>query len=231
MTTILRSLTCLAACTLIVAPALADPSNINAARKFCWGENIGYLNWRDAGDPAASQGAVIGTQILSGFIWAENVGWITLGDGSPTSLLHYGNTDGADCGVNIDSSNDLFGLAWGENIGWVNFDTRAALSPFGQQARVDRTTKRLRGFAWGENIGWINLNDAGTFVSFTCPADFDANGRWEIDDIFVFLNAWFSSCQGQSASPCNGQNADFDGDGAVSIDDIFVFLNAWFAGC
>lgn len=50
--------------------------------------------------------------------------------------------------------------------------------------------------------------------------DFNRDGATTIDDIFVFLNAWFG---GQPA-------ADWDGDGAVSINDIFVFLNDWFTG-
>ena len=231
MKSMLRILVGLGALGLFASGALADPSNINPAKRFCWGENIGYLNWRDAGSPPGSQGALIGSSILSGFVWGENVGWINLGDGTPASAPHYGNTDGADCGVNIDASNNLFGLAWGENIGWINFDTRSALGPFGQQARVDRTAKRLRGYAWGENVGWINLDDPSKFVSFACPADFDANGFHTIDDLFIYINAYFNSCTGQTDAPCNGVNADFNGSGVLTIDDLFLYINAWFSGC
>jgi hypothetical protein len=52
------------------------------------------------------------------------------------------------------------------------------------------------------------------------PADFTANNGANIDDVFVYLNAWFA------ARPCT----DVDGNG-VNIDDIFLFLNAWFAVC
>lgn len=231
MKSMLKNLTGLIALGALAAGAWGEPSNINSAKRFCWGENIGYLNWRDAGAPPGSQGAVVGTHILSGFVWGENVGWINLGDGTPASGNFYGNTDGADSGVNIDSSNNLYGLAWGENIGWINFDTRDALMPFGQQARVDRSDKRLRGFAWGENVGWINLDDPSTFVSFSCAADFNASGQLTIDDLFVFLNAWFNTCSGQTGAPCNGVSADFDRSGGVTIDDLFLYLNAWFAGC
>ena len=41
-----------------------------------------------------------------------------------------------------------------------------------------------------------------------------------VQDIFDFLNAWFS----------NDSAADFNGNG-LSVQDIFDFLNAWFAGC
>jgi kexin len=52
-----------------------------------------------------------------------------------------------------------------------------------------------------------------------CPPDYNASATADIDDVFVFLNRWFSG------------GGDFDGSGAATIDDIFVFLNAWFAGC
>ncbi len=42
-----------------------------------------------------------------------------------------------------------------------------------------------------------------------------------INDIFVFLNAWFA---GEPAANISG----VDG---VTIDDIFVYLNQWFTGC
>jgi hypothetical protein len=223
MTAATRFLMCFVACAAITSAAFADPSNINPSRKFCWGENIGYLNWRDAGSPPASQGARVGLRILSGFVWAENAGWINLGDGTPNSAAgQYGNADGSDCGVNIEAgTGDLFGLAWGENIGWVNFDTRAALGPSGQQARYDAALQRLRGYAWGENVGWINLDDNRIYVSTGCVADFDGNGVTTIDDLFLFLRAWFTQ----------DPSADVDGNNGVTIDDIFVYLNMWFRGC
>lgn len=53
-----------------------------------------------------------------------------------------------------------------------------------------------------------------------CAADFNCDGTPNIDDIFIYLNAWFG------ADP----RTDQDGNG-VNIDDIFIFLNNWFAGC
>jgi subtilisin family serine protease len=65
-----------------------------------------------------------------------------------------------------------------------------------------------------------------------CVADFDRSGEVVVDDIFVFLNAWFAGCSsGTLASPCLGRGVDLDASGASSVDDIFLFLNAWFAGC
>jgi hypothetical protein len=51
--------------------------------------------------------------------------------------------------------------------------------------------------------------------------DFNQNGAATIDDIFIYLNAWFASDPG----------TDVDAQGGVTIDDIFVFLSRWFAGC
>ena len=54
-----------------------------------------------------------------------------------------------------------------------------------------------------------------------CHADFDGNGSLSVQDIFVFLGAWFAQ----------GPGTDFDGNGTIAVTDIFAYLNAWFAGC
>ena len=53
-----------------------------------------------------------------------------------------------------------------------------------------------------------------------CKANFNQNATLEVQDIFDYLNAWFS------LSPA----ADFNG-GGISVQDIFDFLSAWFTGC
>lgn len=78
----------------------------------------------------------------------------------------------------------------------------------------------------------IGIQVKGTLTSPPCAADFDGSGSSSIDDLFIYLNAWFSSCDGtQPGAPCNGRNADMNAAGGVTIDDLFIFLNAWFAGC
>lgn len=52
-----------------------------------------------------------------------------------------------------------------------------------------------------------------------CPADYDCNGATSIDDLFQFLNGYFSSAP----------RADFNHEGGVTIDDLFLYLNAYFA--
>ena len=51
------------------------------------------------------------------------------------------------------------------------------------------------------------------------PADFDRNGVVSIDDLLIFINAWFAGSAG----------ADADGSGLVEIADIFAYFNLWFS--
>lgn len=59
--------------------------------------------------------------------------------------------------------------------------------------------------------------------SHCCFADFNHSGASDIDDIFIFLAAWFDS------SPY--ANVGGNGTALPDIDDIFIWLNYWFAGC
>ncbi len=54
-----------------------------------------------------------------------------------------------------------------------------------------------------------------------CLADFDQSGAADVQDIFTYLNAWFS------AEP----RSDINLSGAIDVSDIFDFLSVWFAGC
>lgn len=65
-------------------------------------------------------------------------------------------------------------------------------------------------------------NPAGNTQSPCCYADFNKSGAISPQDIFDFLNAWFSS------SPY----ARVAGDGISPpvVQDLFEFLNAWFIG-
>ncbi|NLU20314.1 MAG: hypothetical protein GXW89_06440 [Phycisphaerae bacterium] len=206
-------------------------TNVSPVFKFGWGENIGWLNWRDADGGAA--GVRVHATFLSGFIWGENVGWINLGD-RPADGMAYQNAPSADFGVNIDpTTGNLFGLAWGENIGWINFDMRAALGPTGQQARLDYTASRLRGYVWGENVGWINLDGAAVYVAWMPPAYLtifaDPDDDYDVDqEDFGVFQACFSGAGVPAADGCerfDRPQAGFPrGDNDVDEDDLAAFL-------
>lgn len=210
----------LAALASAASPALAQ-SNVSSGSKFSWSENCGWMNWRDAGSPLATQGVRLQGSFLTGSAWGENIGFISFGDGSPANSTSYANINAADFGVNVNTtSGELSGFAWGENTGWINFSGGALASP-PNPARLDTAASRFRGFAWGENIGWVNLDDAAAYVGFLCPADFDQDTHTTIGDIFAYLDAWFA----------RDPRSDINMDGAANVQDIFDFLAGWFAGC
>ncbi len=67
----------------------------------------------------------------------------------------------------------------------------------------------------------VACNPAGVVVTPCCLADFNQDGLPTAQDIFEFLNAWFTS----------DPSSDFNAMGGSTAADIFDFLNAWFAGC
>jgi hypothetical protein len=70
------------------------------------------------------------------------------------------------------------------------------------------------------SCGTVYSNEVTLTFTPACIADFDQDGNRTIDDIFIFINAWFA----------DDPRTDVDGNGR-NIDDIFIFLNLWFAGC
>ncbi len=215
-----HALALLAVLGAFTLPAGAQSSDIDAVKKHSWGENIGWMNWRDAN--GGEQGVRVHATFLSGFIWCENAGWVNAGDGSPADGFHYANVDASEYGVNVDpATGDLFGLAWGESVGWINFDTRAALGPFGQQARFDAGAGRFRGYAWSQNEGWINLDHHEHFVALACAVDCNGDGTINTIDLVCFLNLFVAS---DPAADCNG-------DTVVNTIDFICFLDAFLAGC
>lgn len=218
------------AASIAVAQSNIDNSVPN---KHAWGENIGWTNWHDADGSLA--GVQVGRYVMSGYIWAENIGYINVGDGAPTLPPFYGNTDGADFGVNIDAEGFLHGLAWSENTGWINFDGGASASP-SQPARIDcgdpgsNIPARLYGYVWGENIGWINLEsvDPTKFVSLSLaatPTSCDVNWDGSINglDVQPFVDALLMMEAGWSAH-CAG-DVEMTMDGVIDYDDVAPFVN------
>lgn len=219
-----------AAAWIVLGTAVASigATNVDPVLRYSWGENIGWIAWRD-GDA----GVRVHATILSGYAWGENVGWIHLGDGTPVNGTAYANADGSDSGVNIDpATGNLSGLAWGENIGWINFDTAAALGGSGQHARLDAAARRLRGYAWGENVGWINLDDAVVYVAWVqtpCATPFaNTDGDLDVDhDDFGVFQTCFSGPGRPAHSNCecfDRPEAGFPrGDNDVDGDDFKAF--------
>ena len=64
---------------ILTSSVLHAATTIDAANKYAYGANIGWMDWR--GDTA--NGTVIGDYVCMGYIYAANVGWINLGSGSP----------------------------------------------------------------------------------------------------------------------------------------------------
>ena len=214
-----NTITALALCCPLAAAAAQ--SDVRPDHKHAWAENVGWTNWRDAGDPDASEGVRLHDTYLAGSAWGENTGWLGLGDGSPADGHTYANLDGADCGVNLDPDTGMLsGMAWAENVGWINFSGGALADP-PQPARLDLDAYRLRGFAWGENIGWINLDHETHYAAFYCPADFNRDTLVDTRDVLAYLNAWTAG----------DPRADFDDNGVLDTRDVLAFLNAWNRGC
>jgi hypothetical protein len=215
--------------TSLVIAALGGPtfaqSDISPVNKFCWQENTGWMNWRDAN--GGLDGVRDGMTFLAGFVWSENVGWINLGV-IPADGVRYANTSGLDFGVNVGTDSTLSGMAWSENAGWLNFAGGSYASP-PNPPRLDPVGERFYGYVWGENIGWVNLDLAipGQFVQRTCYANCDGSTTQPVlnaNDFQCFLNAFASAspaanCDKSAAAP------------TLNANDFMCFLNAFATGC
>jgi hypothetical protein len=188
----MRLFTTLAALSLVVAHAYSA-SNVHSAESSSYAANLGWLNWRTD----AQNGAVIGPNVCSGYIYAANTGWIHLGDGSPANGSHYQNSSASDYGVNLDNSGNLRGLAWGASLGWINFESQGA-------PRVDFNTGQLTGYAYSANAGWIGLTNVWVF-------DVDADGLpdpWEMSQVGNLTDLTATG--------------DYDGDGASDREEYLA---------
>lgn len=200
-------------------------SDISNANKFCWQENAGWMDWRDAGDGLL--GVRDAMTYLSGYVWSENLGWICLGLG-PADAVHYVNTAADNFGVNVGTDGLLSGMAWSENAGWLNFSGGGLASP-ANPARLDPHQQRFYGFAWGENIGWVNMDLAipGQYVKRTCYANCDGSTTAPVltaNDFLCFLNAFAA---GSPAANCDRSLVA----PVLSANDFMCFLNGFAKGC
>lgn len=84
-------------------------------------------------------------------------------------------------------------------------------------------------FSGGPFVVWVTRTQpwggsytlTATTATPTCAADFNGIGGVNVQDIFVFLSAWFARIP----------TADINGVDGVNVQDIFTFLSLWFAGC
>jgi|SRR5665213_1401559 len=176
-------------------------STIDAANRYAYGANIGWMDWR--GD--TNNGAVIGNYVCSGYIYSANVGWINLGGGSPTNGIHYQNLSANDFGVNQDGLGNLRGYAYGANIGWIAFENTGA-------PKVDLFTGNLSGSVWSANCGWISLSNAVAYVQ----TDIITPGALAPDGLPI---AWLLTNFGTTNV---NANADPDGDGMSNMQEYLA---------
>lgn len=134
---------------------------------------------------------------------------------------------------------------------WGSFDEFGAFEPQARSTGATRAERSFEvgigghdhfqafafGAATGGSSGWVQdvtliaWDANGVFADSTpvkirldngdCPADFSRTAGVTIDDLFLFLNAWF----------VGDPRADFDHAAGVAIDDLFLYLNGWFTGC
>jgi hypothetical protein len=80
----------------------------------------------------------------------------------------------------------------------------------------------------GPNTAWTYAatpvcNAPSNLTTPCCKADFNKIGGVTIDDLWLYLNAYFLN---QSIADISGNGA-----GTPDIDDLFRYMNAWNLGC
>ena len=54
---------------LLLTCVRSHAQEISPINKHAWGENIGFLNFADAGDPPGSQAVFVNCTYLEGYVW------------------------------------------------------------------------------------------------------------------------------------------------------------------
>jgi len=175
-------------------------STLGEGDTFAWAANFGWIQLTP-NRPNPGDGVVVADTHLSGFAWSDSTGWINFGDGTPANGIRYGNTDGADSGVNHDGAGNLSGLAWSPNLGWINFGWATANDA--NRPRFDLISGNFSGYAWSAGAGWVTLSSGLLKTDFMSFADTDTDG---------ISDAW----ERENAGPLTVLTAtgDADGDGA-----------------
>lgn len=188
--------------SILVSPVIAPiATTIDAANRYAYAANFGWLDWRSN----TNNGAVIGEYVCSGYIYSANFGWINLGNGTPTNGIYYQNISSNDFGVNQDGSGNLRGYAYGANIGWINFEANGA-------PKVDLSSGNLSGYAWSANWGWISLSNSVAYVQ----TDTIQKGALDVNGLPI---AWELQNFGHTGVD---PNADPDGDGMNNLQEYLA---------
>lgn len=179
-------------------------SNVNPQRCDSWAGSFGWCNWC----PSSENGVQVGQFVCAGYIYAPNLGWISLGNGSPSNGIQYGNQSGSDFGVNVDSNGNLRGLAYSANAGWISFEGTGA-------PKIDLTTGQLDGFAYGANVGWIGLGNG------SAPLRVDSINSGTDSDHDGLPDAWeYSYAPGDLGK--FGKETDSDHDGQSDLQEYLA---------
>src|SRR5688572_23379077 len=168
--------TAASALVFAAAPVRAQ-STIDAADKYAWSTNTGWINFR----PSPVDGVITGERFLSGYAWAANTGWIHMGDGTPVNGHTYATASGTDYGVNHDGGGNLSGFAYSANTGWINFGWAGPNDP--NRPHFDIITGNFSGYAWSANTGWVNLGSGLLNTDQILCSDTDRDGMgdaWEM---------------------------------------------------
>ena len=167
--------------------------------QYAYGENVGWLNF----EPNTGDGVQVGSDKLSGWVWAENIGWISL------SCENTGSCATVSYGVTNDGVGNLAGYAWGENVGWINFSPVVSGDPTDYGVKID-ADGGFYGYAWAENIGWINF-EITTNYAVACKVSFE--------DLANFVALWLDTGS-------NAANLDGEADN-VDFEDYAIFSSYW----
>jgi len=199
----------LIACILVFLANSVWSENIDPyedGSQYAYGENVGWLNF----DPNTGDGVQVGSDVLTGWVWAENIGWISL------SCENTASCPTVSYGVTNDGGGNLSGYAWAENVGWINFDPNVPGDDTKYGVTID-ANGNFDGWAWGENIGWIHFQSASpvAYKVQACKVSFE--------DFANFALYWLDSGAGLPA--------DLDNLGDVNIDDLNVFAIYWLGFC
>lgn len=200
----------------------------------------GYTNTACIGELSGVHGQTGGTFLLR-MVDSDGDG---IPDTSPLNGTGQSVPDGSTAALDTSSANKFFGASgnWTQLYRFrytqlPNSPSGANLTLTAQVRQTPMVFSQMQKTASGwqpvatpaaysaTNMIWIN-GFFGNPVNI-CPPDYNGQNGVNVQDLFDFLNAWFSNC---NLSFCP-RTADYNCSGVLDTQDIFDFLNDWFIGC